>query len=113
MTTSEVLVRVSRGGLEESVHRGALVLVEGDRRVLVRGDPARVAFYRSESKPLQALELVRCGAADAFHLTDAEVAIAAGSHSGEPRHVDAVRSILRKSGVPESALRCGGHRSIN
>lgn len=113
MSTSEVLVRVTRGGLEESFHTGAMALVEDGRLVLARGDPERVVFYRSASKPLQALELVRCGAADAFGLSPAELALAAGSHSGEPRHVEAARSILAKAGVPEAALRCGGHRSVN
>ena len=97
----------------ESLHTGALVLVEGDRTVLRRGDAERIVFYRSASKPLQALELVLCGAADAFGLTPEELALAAGSHNGEPRHLDAARSILAKAGVPEDALRCGGHRSVN
>ena len=110
---SVVLVRVTRAGRVESFHRGALAVVEEDATTLVRGDAERVVFYRSASKPIQALELVASGAADAFRLTPEEIAIAAGSHSGEPRHLAAVRSILAKSGVPESALRCGGHRSID
>lgn len=113
MASSESLVRVLRAGVEESLHTGALALCENGALTLSRGDPDRVVFYRSASKPLQALELVRSGAADAFGLTAAELAIAAGSHNGEPRHLAAVRSILAKSGVPETALRCGGHRSVN
>lgn len=113
MAQSESLVRVLRGGIEESFHTGTLALVENGVLKLSRGDPERVVFYRSASKPLQAIELVRCGAADAFGLTDAELAIASGSHSAEPRHIAAARSILAKSGVPESALRCGGHRSVS
>jgi len=109
----EPLVRVLRGDREESVHTGALVLWEGDRVLLSRGDPSRVVFYRSASKPLQALELVRSGAAEAMGLSDAEIAVAAGSHSGEARHLETVRSLLAKAGVPENALRCGGHRSVN
>jgi L-asparaginase II len=111
--TSDLLVRILRGGIEESTHRGAFVLVEDGRVSLSRGHPERVVFYRSASKPLQALELVLSGAADAFGLSPSEIAIAAGSHSGEPRHLETVRSLLRKADVPESALRCGGHRSIN
>jgi L-asparaginase II len=113
MQSSESLVRVLRGGLEESFHTGALALVENGALVLSRGDPDRVVFYRSASKPLQALELVVSGAADAYGLTAAELAIAAGSHSGEPRHLEAARSILAKAGVDETSLRCGGHRSVN
>ena len=110
---SVVLVRVTRADRVESLHRGALVVVERGEPTLVRGDADRVVFYRSASKPIQALELVVSGAADAFRLTPEEIAIAAGSHSAEPRHLAAVRSILSKSGVPETALRCGGHRSID
>ena len=32
------LLSVGRGGHEESLHRGALVLVHGEREILVRGD---------------------------------------------------------------------------
>lgn len=113
MARSEPLVRLSRGGLEESFHAGVLVVIENGRPTIVRGDPGRVVFYRSASKPLQALELVRSGAADAFGLSDAELAVAAGSHSAEPRHLDAVRSMLKAAGLDETHLRCGGHRSVN
>jgi L-asparaginase II len=110
---SEPLVRVFRGALEESVHRGALVVWERGRATIVRGDRDRLVYYRSASKPLQALEVVAGGAADAYGLSPSEIAIAAGSHNAEPRHVEAARSILRKAGLDESALRCGGHRSVN
>jgi L-asparaginase II len=113
MPGSEPLARVFRGGLEESVHRGAVAAWRDGRLVIARGDVARVVYYRSASKPLQALEVVRCGAADALRLAPPEIALAAGSHNGEPRHVAAARSILAKAGVPEAALRCGGHRSIH
>jgi L-asparaginase II len=89
-----------------------MALAEGGRVVRAWGDTSRPVFYRSASKPLQALEVVLSGAADAFGLSEEEVAIAAGSHNGEPRHVAAVRSMLAKSGVPEAALGCGGHPSV-
>jgi L-asparaginase II len=120
--SSEPLVRVMRGDVVESEHRGAFASVERPSPpgaevrgefVCSRGDPERLVFYRSASKPLQALEVVACGAADAFGLSPRELAVAAGSHSGEAFHLEAVRSILSKAGVPESALRCGGHRSAN
>src|SRR5262245_17851779 len=84
MAGSETLLNVVRGTLVESVHKGDLVLVEGARETLVRGDPDRVVYYRSASKPLQAMEVVACGAADAFGLTAEEIALAAGSHNAEP-----------------------------
>ena len=66
---SQPLVRVRRGGHEESLHRGSLVLVEGERLLGYVGDPERLTFYRSSSKPLQAIASVVAGTADAFRLT--------------------------------------------
>jgi L-asparaginase II len=53
--------------------------------------------------------VVFSGAADRFGFSEQEVAIACGSHNGEPIHVETVRSILRKIDLPESALKCGVH----
>ncbi len=107
------LIEVRRGGHLESVHRGSLVVLDGRRTVLSYGAPATLTFYRSTSKPLQALVAVTSGAVDAFGMDDAELALAAGSHNAEPRHLAAARSILAKAGLDESALRCGGHWSID
>lgn len=64
---------------------------------------------RSCAKPFQALALVCSGAADAFYLTDEELAIIAGSHSGEPEHLEIVRRILEKGALGPAHLRCGPH----
>jgi L-asparaginase II len=113
MDRSVPLVRVRRGGREESIHRGAVVVWAGDRMRAALGDPDRLVFYRSSSKALQALVGVHGGAADAFGLSDTELALATGSHSGAQVHVAAARSLLAKAGVPESALGCGGHWSMD
>jgi L-asparaginase II len=109
--SSALLVRVTRGGALESSHHGALAVVEGESLVRTRGDVGRLVFYRSTMKPMQAIPLVASGAADRFGLTAAELALAAGSHSGAAEHVEGTRSILRKAGLDESALCCGGHWS--
>jgi L-asparaginase II len=62
-------------------------------------------------KALQALPLVESGAADAF--TDAELALACASHSGEPEHVTTALRILSRAGRDGSALRCGAHAPIH
>lgn len=113
MTLPPPLVRVFRSGHLESVHRGAFVVVEDGRPVLTRGDGTWVSYYRSTSKPLQALVGITSGAADRFDLTPAELALAAGSHSTRPEHVATARSILAKAGIPEAALRCGGHYAFD
>jgi L-asparaginase II len=53
--------------------------------------------------------LVTSGAADAFDLTDEELALACASHNGEARHVATAAAVLAKAGLDESALECGVH----
>ena len=104
------LVHALRGGIVESFHRGALAIVDGDGAVvLALGDVARPIFARSACKVLQALPLVESGAADAFGLTDEELALACASHGGEPRHVATAAAMLAKAGLDETALECGAH----
>ena len=73
------------------------------------GDPDFVTFLRSSAKPFQALAVVESGAAEAYGLTQREIAIIAGSHNGEKKHVKLVRGILKKVGLNKSHLQCGTH----
>ncbi|MHB8584703.1 MAG: asparaginase [Thermoplasmatota archaeon] len=103
-------VRVLRGEFLESEHRLSAAVCDPRGEMWAHvGDPHYVTCLRSSAKPFQAIPLVATGAADRLGLSDAEIAIACGSHNAEPRHREAVRSILRKAGVDESALRCGAH----
>jgi L-asparaginase II len=112
--TSTSLVEVWRGSLVESRHRGHIAAVTGaGKMVAALGAPGTVTFLRSSGKPFQALPLIVSGAADRFGFTVQEIAIACGSHSGEPVHVETVRSMLRKIGVDESALKCGVHEPFS
>src|SRR5437870_7086796 len=108
------LVEVWRGPIVESRHRGHLVAVDGDGRVVAAlGSPRTQTYIRSSGKPFQAIPLVASGAADRFGFTETEIAIACGSHSGEPIHVETVRSMLRKIELDESALKCGVHEPFS
>jgi L-asparaginase II len=109
-----VLVETTRGALVESWHRGAFVVVDATgRRLFAQGDVERPAYPRSAIKPFQAIPLIVTGAASAYGLTPSELAIACASHSGEPIHVAAVRAMLGKAGLDESALRCGAHAPLS
>jgi L-asparaginase II len=55
-------------------------------------------------KPLQGA--VSLAAIDDPGLSDDQVAIMCSSHNGEPVHVAAMRSVLRRGRIPASALRC-------
>ena len=69
----------------------------------------RRSFPRSAIKPVQALALVESGAADAFNLDDAEVALACASHHGEARHVEKVAAWLPRLDLTVADLECGAH----
>jgi L-asparaginase II len=104
------LAAVTRGALVESVHRGRLAVCDHDGNVLEAvGDPEAYIYARSSAKPFQALPLVISGAADAFGLTDEELAVACASHNAEEPHLAAVRSILEKAGLTEDDLQSGAH----
>jgi L-asparaginase II len=105
-----ILVEVVRGALIESAHRGAVAVADSDGRVLLAlGDVERPVFPRSAVKAFQAIPLIESGAADAFALDAAELAVACASHGGEVIHLEAVRSLLGKAGVDETLLACGAH----
>ena len=110
MTSNPTLVDVLRGGIIESAHRGALAIVDADGAVhTALGDIQRPVFPRSAIKVLQALPLVDSGAADAFGLSDEELALACASHGGEPLHAQTAASMLAKAGLDATALECGAH----
>jgi L-asparaginase II len=102
-----ILATVWRGDVLEAKIRGHVAIADGTGRLLAGvGDPGGMTTLRSCVKPLQALPFVRL-AADRLGATEAEVAIACGSHQGEDTHLATVRGLLDKADVPESALRCG------
>ena len=103
-----VLVRQLRNGIEESVHRGDIVEVDGSGRI-VRGlgDPDRVVTLRSCVKPFGLVALIEAGGIAEFDLEPAELAIMASSHSGEDLHVRTLQSIFRRANVSQNYLACG------
>lgn len=110
--TNPVLVEVTRGRLVESVHRGAVAIADAQgTTIFAIGDIALPVFPRSALKPIQALPLVESGAADAFAVSDEEIALACASHSGEPMHTTRVAAWLARLGLGESDLACGPHPS--
>ena len=111
---SEILAEVTRGETVESIHRGHVVIVDGEGTpVASLGDPQNVTFFRSACKALQAIPCIASGAAEAFDFSEEEIALAVASHSGEKQHVEIAARMLEKIGLSESDLRCGTHRPFN
>ena len=96
-------VTVRRGSVVEAVHRVHAVAVENGRVVEAAGDPELVTFFRSSSKPIQALPLSR----EREDLSEKELAIACASHRAEPAQLAAVESLLAKAPATEDDLECG------
>lgn len=108
-----VLVEVTRGTLVESRHRGMVVAVDGDGKVVFSaGDSDAVVFPRSAVKAMQGLPLVESGAADAYGFGAKALALACSSHSGEPEHAALAGAMLAAAGRDETALECGAHWSF-
>src|ERR1043166_2425118 len=111
---AEPLVEVTRGGITESRHRGHVVAVEPNGTIVAYlGAPETVTYLRSSAKPHQAIPLIASGAADRFGFSDAEVALACASHSGEPIHTRVAASMLKKIGLGPEALKCGVHEPFS
>ncbi|MEO1747470.1 MAG: asparaginase [Pseudomonadota bacterium] len=105
-----VIAQVVRGTRIESVHRGAVAVVDADGKILVaRGDVDALTFPRSSLKIMQALPLVESGAADALGFTDKQLAVACASHSSSALHVEVVGGMLSRVGLSPDHLQCGPH----
>jgi L-asparaginase II len=105
---SEILAEITRGARVESRHAGSAVVVDETGAVVFRaGDIDAAVYPRSAVKALLALPLVETGAADRLGLTEAEIALACSSHSGEAVHVQTAMSMLAKAGRDAACLECG------
>jgi L-asparaginase II len=110
MTEIDCTVDVVRGSVAESRHRVHVAVVDAEGQLRAwAGDPDLVSFIRSAAKPFQALAVEDGGALERFGISDAELALVCGSHSGSPAHTRAAESILRKVGLDAEALACGPH----
>jgi L-asparaginase II len=104
------LAVVSRGDATESVHYGSVAVVDaGGRLIFSAGNPEFMTTTRSALKPLQALPFVAGGGVEQFGFSVPQVALLCASHSGEPRHVEAVADMLERIGCVPEQLLCGIH----
>jgi L-asparaginase II len=107
---AEIFAKVIRGNTIESIHRGHIIVLDGDgQKIFSLGNPEFITFSRSAIKPFQAIPFLLSGAAEHFGLLENEIALACASHSAEKIHVAIAAKILEKLGLSESDLRCGSH----
>ena len=110
MSRGAVVIEVTRGPVVESRHEGIAAVVKADGTVVASwGDIDAPILPRSANKPIQAMAFVESGAVERFGLGNEHIALSCASHSGEPRHVETVRTWLKKVGLGEDDLECGTH----
>ncbi|HSG46200.1 MAG TPA: asparaginase [Longimicrobiales bacterium] len=102
-------VEVRRGGAVESVHAVHVAVAGRGGMEAAAGDPGFPTFYRSASKPFQALPLVEDGVLDRFGFGGEELALCCASHNSEAQHLEVASRILDRIGLGGGALECGGH----
>jgi len=108
------IAEVTRKGLVESIHRGAVAVVNTKGKLLASaGDPGYLTYFRSAAKPIQAIPVVESGASTHFGLELAEIALLTGSHNGEVKHTETALAILRKIGLGVEYLQCGAHEPLH
>lgn len=100
---SGILAVRNRSGLIETVHHGAVAVVDMSGEVVARsGDIDSVFYLRSSAKPFQALVAQEEGA----EMSHQQLAVACASHDGEPVHIALVEQMLEEAGLDETSLRC-------
>ena len=104
------LVEITRGNIVESIHYGALIIIDSRGRVVFGlGDAELMTYPRSSMKPFQALPFIARGGDEAFGFNQQEIAIMCASHAGTDLHYQVLEGMHAKIGTREDDLACGVH----
>ena len=104
------LIELTRGGVLESEHFGAVAVVDCKGKLIAgAGDAHRLTFSRSTLKAFQALPLLEGGGHEMFGYDSKHLAMLCASHNGEAMHVNVVDEMLAKINLPHTTLACGCH----
>ncbi len=107
-------VVATRGALIESRHRVHAAVVNAAGELIGSSyDPALVSHWRSCAKPFQVMPLLESRGFDAIGWGDDQIALACGSHGGEPEHVALASAMLSSIGMEAGDLVCGPHDPLS
>jgi L-asparaginase II len=113
MQSLDLDIIVTRGGAVESRHRVHAAVTNGNGALVgAARDPEFVTYWRSCAKPFQLMPFVASGCFDRLGWTAEEMALACGSHGGEPEHVAIAARMLAAVGLEEGDLACGPHEPM-
>jgi len=114
MRANPILVQMTRGEMVENFFRGSYIISDPQGNIIDSvGDVDRLIYPRSALKPIQVIGLLESGAAEVFHVSSSEIALACASHNGEDRHVHIVTEWLNRLGFNSDDLECGIHASMD
>lgn len=103
----KLLLQETRSGLVELQYYGWIVFCDSKKVIKTYGETNSYPFFqRSCAKPLQAAVINDFKTKDFYSLTDKEIAVCCASHTGEPVHLEILRSILKKADLTENDLQC-------
>lgn len=98
----EILAKVTRGDIVESLHLGHLIVLNADGSTyLSKGSPELPIYPRSAIKSLQAAAMLKAG----LKIDANELAIICASHSGSKAHIDLVTKMLTSREISISQLK--------
>jgi L-asparaginase II len=114
MKSLQLDVVATRGSIIESRHQVHAAVVDA-RGCLIAGagEPTLVTHSRSCAKPFQVMPLLKSGGFDELGWGDDQLALACGSHGGEPEHVAICQAMLTSLGLEEGDLACGPHEPLS
>ncbi len=113
MKRYELDVVATRGALVEARHRVHAAVVDDKGNLIgAARDPDLATLWRSCAKPFQSMAFVESGKLDELGWESDELALACGSHGGEPEHVELARAMLESVGLEEGDLACGPHEPL-
>ena len=106
-------VLVTRGNHVESRHQVHAAIVDAQHGLIAAArESDDVVPWRSCAKPFQLLPFIAAEGLEKLGWGDDQVALACGSHGGEPEHVAIASQMLLDLGLEEGDLACGPHEPM-
>ena len=106
-------VLVTRGNHVESRHQVHAAIVDAQHGLIAAArESDDVVPWRSCAKPFQLMPFIAAEGLEKLGWGDDQVALACGSHGGEPEHVAIASQMLLDLGLEEGDLACGPHEPM-
>lgn len=110
----ETFAKEYRGGILENIHIGQLSCVnDAKEEIYSVGQNQQPVYFRSASKPFQAIPIFLTGAIQKWGITPEESALFMASQRGEIYHQERLQSLLEKLPFQEEQLICAASYPLN